>query len=235
MSYLLIHGDCLAVMAGMDAGSVDAVVTDPPYSSGTRREGAKGLRKSMNRTTEDDAWFGTDSLTTSGFEWLMRACALQWHRLLVPGGHVLVFIDWRMASHLSGAIESADLRTAGVIVWDKVNIGMGRCFRNRHEFVLHFTKGVGREPNRRDVANVIAVPSVRNGDHPTEKPLRLMQTLLDVVTHKGDTVLDSFMGSGTTGVACEGRHFIGIEREAEYVEIARRRIEAASAQERLPV
>jgi len=73
--------------------------------------------------------------------------------------------------------------------------------------------------------------------HPTVKPLALMRWLVKLVAQPGDVVLDPFMGSGTTGVACaeEGREFIGIEREAEYVEIARRRIEAASAQERLPV
>lgn len=73
--------------------------------------------------------------------------------------------------------------------------------------------------------------------HPTVKPVALMTWLVKLVAAEGDTVLDPFMGSGTTGVACveTGRDFIGIEREAEYVEIARRRIEGASAQERLPV
>jgi len=73
--------------------------------------------------------------------------------------------------------------------------------------------------------------------HPTVKPLTLMRWLVKLVAYPGDTVLDPFMGSGTTGVACamEGRKFIGIEREVEYIEIARRRIEAASAQERLPI
>ena len=73
--------------------------------------------------------------------------------------------------------------------------------------------------------------------HPTVKPLSLMQWLVRLVARPGDVVLDPFTGSGTTGVACakEGRDFIGIELDAEYVEIARRRIEAASAQERLPV
>lgn len=73
--------------------------------------------------------------------------------------------------------------------------------------------------------------------HPTVKPVALMRWLVRLVARPGDVVLDPFAGSGTTGVACieEGRDFIGIEKEAEYVEIARRRIEAAAAQERLPV
>jgi DNA modification methylase len=80
-------------------------------------------------------------------------------------------------------------------------------------------------------------PRPRANTHPTVKPLALMKWLVKLVAHPGDTVLDPFTGSGTTGVACVelGRDFVGIEREAEYVEIARRRIEAAAAQERLPV
>ena len=68
--------------------------------------------------------------------------------------------------------------------------------------------------------------------HPTVKPLALMRWLVKLVAYPGDLVLDPFAGSGSTGVACamEGREFIGIEREAEYLEIAKRRIEAAGAQ-----
>lgn len=77
----------------------------------------------------------------------------------------------------------------------------------------------------------------RANHHPTVKPLALMRWLVRLVAREGDLVLDPFTGSGTTGVACveEGRDFIGIERESEYVEIARRRIDAAAAQTRLPV
>jgi DNA modification methylase len=80
------HGDCLQVMATLPDGSVDVVLTDPPYSSGTRREAAKTLRaKSMVRSERQ--WFGTDSLTTNGFTWLMRELAVEVHRLLRDGAH----------------------------------------------------------------------------------------------------------------------------------------------------
>ena len=77
----------------------------------------------------------------------------------------------------------------------------------------------------------------KQNHHPTVKPVALMRWLIKLVARPGDVVLDPFMGSGTTGVACamEGRGFIGIEREAEYVEIARARIDHASAQGVLPL
>lgn len=73
--------------------------------------------------------------------------------------------------------------------------------------------------------------------HPTVKPAAVMRWLVRLVTREGDTVLDPFTGSGTTGVACieEGREFVGIERELDYVEISRRRLEAASAQLAIPL
>lgn len=217
-------------MRELPAESVDVVLTDPPYSSGTRREASKGVRKSMTRGTGDAEWFGSDSLTVNGFLWLMRSAAVQWARVLRPGGHALAFIDWRMSPQLAAAIESADLRHAGLLVWDKTHFGMGSCFRNQHELVLHFTKGVGAPPSRRDVGNVISCPPVPRGKmlHPTEKPVALLRRLLGVVAPPGSVVLDSFAGSGATGeaAALEGHDAILVERELPYVEKMRARLGA---------
>lgn len=222
----LHHGDCLDVMAEIPDGSVDTILVDPPFSSGTRKEGSKGIRKSMLRGTEDDTWFDSDCMTTNGFVWLMRQCGLHYRRVLKRGGHLLIFIDWRMMPNLAGAIESVDLRHKGLLVWDKTYFGMGDCFRNQHELILHFTKGVGRKPSRSDTGNVLSFKPIRNGDHPTEKPVELLAALLGVVGRPGDMVLDSFCGSGSTVVAAArcGMRSIGIEKDAGYYEIARRRI-----------
>jgi site-specific DNA-methyltransferase (adenine-specific) len=227
----LICGDAVEAMRALPDASVDVVLTDPPYSSGATREAGKtGFNKTMTRSTDGDRsrWFGSDSLSTDGFAYLLRACALEWFRVLRPGGHALVFIDWRMLPAMQAAIESADLRKSGVLVWDKVHLGMGRCFRNRHEFVLHFTKGVGREPLRRDVGNVLAHKPVRRGRHPTEKPVPLLADLLSVVCPEGGTVLDSFSGSAATGEAAltTGRRFVGIERDEGFHAVGADRLRA---------
>jgi site-specific DNA-methyltransferase (adenine-specific) len=221
----IYHGDTLEVMVELPENCAQAVITDPPYSSGTRREGAKGLRKSMNRETKDEAWFGTDSLTTTGFLWLMRSCALQWRRVLPGGAHILSFIDWRMMPHLQAAVESADVRIANLLVWDKTFFGMGACFRNQHELILHWTKGVGSAPMRRDTANVLSVPAVRNGEHETEKPLELLTRLVSVVVPESATVLDCFCGSGVTLAAAklQGRKAIGVDNEERNCEMAARK------------
>jgi site-specific DNA-methyltransferase (adenine-specific) len=216
-------------MAKMEPNSIDAIVTDPPYSSGTRREASKGLYKSMVRGREDNEWFGSDCLTTNGFMWLMRSCALEWKRILKQGSHALVFIDWRMMPALAAAIESADLRHVGLIVWDKTYYGLGAYFRNQHELILHFTHGKSSPPQRRDVGNVLRHKPIRRGEHPTEKPVSLLRELISVVTPPGGLILDPFMGSGSTLIAAEQEGFraIGIEVSAEYCEIAERRISAS--------
>lgn len=224
-------GDAVESMRSIADDSVDVVLTDPPYSSGTRREASKGLRKSMTRETADEEWFATDSLTVR-FAHLLRVSALEWRRVLRPGGHVLCFIDWRMAPHLAAAIESADLRQVGEIVWDKDSFGMGRYFRNQNERVLHFTKGMGSEPLRRDVGNVLRCPPVRGGEHPTEKPVALLRRLLSVVAPRGAVVLDPYAGSGATGVAAvaEGMRPLLIEREPRWARVCEQNLEAALAQ-----
>ncbi len=228
--YQLHHGEALAFLRTLPNASVDAVITDPPYSSGGRRENARSIRKSMVRTVEDAEWIAGDGMSTNGFVWMVRCMALEARRVLRPGGHLLSFIDWRMYPSLSGAIESADLRQHPTLVWDKTQFGMGAVFRNQHEWIGHFTAGTALAPQRRDVANVLRSPPVRDGEHPTQKPVALLRTLVSVVAPKGGVVLDPFMGSGTTGVAAllEGRRFIGSELTEHYYRVAQDRIGTAA-------
>lgn len=227
----LYRADCLELLATLPTASVHAIVTDPPYSSGTRREGAKGVRKSMNRSTGDDDWFGSDCMTTNGFVWTMRAVATQSKRLLCRGGHFMSFIDWRMSHSLAAAVESADMRYLGMLVWDKVSFGMGAYFRNQHELILHFSHGRTRPVFRRDIANVLSYRRPSCEDHDTEKPVDLMQDLVTTVAGDGEIVADWFMGSGSTGVACvrAGRGFVGCEVDREFFDVSCRKIEQAVA------
>jgi DNA modification methylase len=225
-SVTLYLGDCIEVMEGLGEQSVDAVVTDPPYSSGGRPENARSLRKSMNRTVEDDDWIRGDAMSTAGFTYLLRMCGLQWRRILRSGGHALAFIDWRMAPALGAALETADLRQHPTLVWDNQRFGMGAVFRNQHEWIVHFTVGSPSEPQRRDVGNVLGFPPVRDGDHPTEKPGPLLRTLLSVVCATGGTVLDPFAGSGSTLLAARSLDMraIGVEADERFAEVIATRL-----------
>lgn len=225
---MLVHGEALAYMRDLPNASVDALITDPPFSSGGRRENARGVRKSMLRGTEDGAWIAGDAMSTAGFVWSMRELGWQARRVLRPGGHLLSFIDWRMWPNLAAALESADLRAQPLLVWDKTYFGMGRTFRHQHELIVHMTNGNPAAPQRRDVGNVLACKPVRKGDHPTEKPVELLRTLVSVVAPPGGVVCDPFMGVGSTGVAAvrEGRQFTGCELSEPFYARAVERIKA---------
>ncbi len=229
----LYLGDCLEIMPAL--GKVDAVVTDPPYCSGGATEASRGRATHQGLRTETIrsgrfAWFGGDNMTTAGLCELLRSMCV---RAPIPeDGSILSFCDWRMATMLAPAMESAGLRLRNMIIWDKGHFGAGTGFRPRHEMILHLTK---RAPTfySASVSNVLHYPRVgKTREHPTQKPHGLMADLIRVVSPESGLVLDPFMGSGSTAIgaiSC-GRAFIGIERSEEYFDIACKRIEEAYRQ-----
>jgi site-specific DNA-methyltransferase (adenine-specific) len=223
-SVVIYHGDALDVIADLEGG-VDAVITDPPYASGTRLEASKSSSGAMLRAGRfADRPIDLDQMTTTGFVWLLRAVARGVYSILPDGGSFLSFIDWRQWPNLVGALETANLRVQGMVVWDKGHFGMGNGFRSQHELVCHASKGV---PTIHDkgVGNVLRFPRQEPTDHPSPKPVGLMRVLMETVAPDGGLVLDPFMGSGTTLMAAKaiGRRAIGIEIEERYCEIAARR------------
>jgi site-specific DNA-methyltransferase (adenine-specific) len=121
------------------------------------------------------------------------------------------------------------------VVWDKKNPGLGQRYRRQHEMLMVAHRKGGRirwNDAAGTVPNIIPLMPPRDRQHPNEKPLDLMERIVGVHSLHGDTVLDPFMGSGTTGVACAklGRKFIGIELEEKYFDIACKRIDDAYKQ-----
>jgi site-specific DNA-methyltransferase (adenine-specific) len=221
----IYHGDALDVLAGLGV-EADAVVTDPPYASGTRHEAAKSSSGAMLRAGRfADRPIDLDQMTTTGFVWLIRQVGLLAYPMLVDGGSFLSFIDWRQWPNIVGALETCNYRVQGMIVWDKGSMGLGNGFRSQHELICHAAKGVPGI-NDKGCGNVLRCPRVEPVDHPSPKPEPLMQRLLDVTTHPGGLVIDPFAGSGSTLRAAKniGRRAIGIERDERYCEVAARRL-----------
>jgi len=226
----IIHGDCLQTMRAMADGCIDAVVTDPPYCSGSVSEASRSAAKGQGLRSENITrfgWFVGDNMGTAGLVWLLRSVAFESVRLLKNSGSMLVFCDWRMVPNLAPAIESAGFRYQNMIIWNKGSMGLGAGFRAQHEIVLHFTAG-SPEYYDKGTGNVITSKRVTSDDrqHQTEKPVDLLETLIKVVCPPGGVVLDPFGGSGTTAVAAEsvGRTAICIERESGHCTTAENRI-----------
>jgi site-specific DNA-methyltransferase (adenine-specific) len=230
----LYHGDCLDLLAELEI-SIDAVVMDPPYASGTRAEASKSSSGAMLRAGRfADKPIENDQMTTVGFVWLMRMVAQGCRDALVDGGSLLSFIDWRQWPNLVGALESCNYRVQGMVVWDKGSMGLGNGFRAQHELICHASKGVPTVVDR-GVGNVLSEapvdavfrhPREAAIDHPSPKPVGLMERLIGTVTAPGDLILDAFAGSGSTLVAAKatGRRAIGFESIEAHCETTARRL-----------
>lgn len=245
MSWELLHGDALEILAGLEPASFDAIVADPPYSSGgamrSDREAPPAAKYrgwsqnadgSSRPPSSSYASFSGDSRDQRGWLawcvlWLSRC-----YEVTKPGGVLFMCSDWRQLPTATDAIQAAGWVWRGVVVWDK---GIGRPmkgrFRNHVEYVLWATKGPF--PARADVypSSVIRAtpPAAGARLHLTEKPVELFAELLSIVG--SGAILDPFAGSGAAGVAAvrAGFDYLGLEREADFCAIARRRLEETSA------
>jgi site-specific DNA-methyltransferase (adenine-specific) len=214
--FQLFHGDALEEMRLLGTNSVAAIVTDPPYA---------GSRLQISKTTRPDAdWFVGDCMGSDSYLRWMRLIALEGIRVVESGGLAYVFIDWRQYVTMVTAWESAGWTLKNVVVWDKAKGGaMGTFWRNNHEWVCVFAKGRAKWRKGISQYNTWAGAKKRGGLHPTEKPVELLTFLQNGVASRGGVILDPFAGSCSTGVAAlmGGFNFIGIERDARYIDYGR--------------
>jgi site-specific DNA-methyltransferase (adenine-specific) len=238
MTVTLHLGDCLDVMRTLPAASVDAVITDPPYSSGGQFRGDR-TGSTVNKyvqTGSVDTWkipFTGDNRDQRGFlvwcsMWMGEA-----RRLTKPDGLIACFIDWRQLPTLTDAMQAGGWVWRGIATWWKPGIRMQRGrFSLSAEYVVFGSNG-GVAEGENSPQNVFSCPPVNGDDknHIAEKPVSVLNWILGA-TPKDSVILDPFMGSGTTGVSCMqmDRHFIGIDSDPQYHEIAEKRIGAARQQ-----
>jgi len=219
----IINADCLNTLESMDDACCDAVITDPPFSSGARTDAGKNMRGGMQRGAKwQENWFSHDNLATHGFNYLMRLVAVELYRVTTPTATAHFFIDWRMYPNLYAVVESAGWIAKNLVVWDKKHFGMGGNYRNQHELILYCEKTAGADFRQKNIGNVISSKRAEMLHHPTEKPTDILGLMIRAVTDEGQTVLDPFMGSGSTLRAAKdnNRKSIGIEICREYCEVA---------------
>ncbi len=208
----VIQGDCLDVLRGMPDASVDAVVTDPPY--GVRLKGKRTKRAaSLSNTGYANLEDAPDIVATVAVP-CVTECIAKFGRVIVMPG-VRGMYQYPSPKDVGCVFNPSG---AGMSSWGFV------CF---HPILYYgkdpfLAKGMGSRPN--GIRDIAAGEKIEG--HPCPKPLRWMRWLIERCTMPGETVLDPFCGSGTTGVACvqTGRRFIGIEIDPGYCELARRRI-----------
>ena len=247
MTVTLYHGDCLEILPTLEAGSIDAVITDPPYGTTACAWDTvipfEPMWEQLKRVTKRNAaivLFGSQPFTSAlvmsnidmfKYEWV-------WDKKL-PVGHLVS--KYRPLQRT----ESIVVFSYGACSFTKNNNRMTYypiMFKrskerkhntstsvselvNKHKMDFNYTR---ENYTERFPTNILSFSNAdkNNKNHPTQKPVTLMKYFVLTYTNAGNTVLDFTMGSGTTGVACveTGRNFIGIEIDADYFKIAQQRI-----------
>jgi len=245
----IIDGDCIEVMKGLPAESVDLIFADPPYNLQLKGDLHRPDNSKVDAVDDDWDQFASfevyDKFTRS---WLKAA-----RRLLKPNGAIWVIGSYHNIFRVGTAMQNAGLWILNDVIWRKSNPMpnfRGMRLTNAHETMIW----AGKSEKTKYTFNYEALKALNDGiqmrsdwvlpicnggerlkddngkkAHPTQKPESLLHRVLVGSTNPGDVVLDPFFGTGTTGAVAKklGRDFIGIEREAAYRKVAQRRIDAA--------
>ena len=232
------RGDCLEVMRTMEAASFDLVYLDPPFCTGVvQRSGTRAF---------SDQWADMKAYVA-----YMRERIEEVHRVLSPTGSILLHCDWRTCHRLR--VELDDVFGADHIVNHLIwRYGLGgsspKGFARKHDDILFYARGktwffepplVPATSNRlkgktKKATDVLDVPAINNMAKervgwPTQKPLALLELLVEACCPPGGRVLDPFCGSGTTLLAAQrtGRHAVGVDASEDAVAIAQARLAQA--------
>jgi DNA modification methylase len=226
------------VAAGAQA---DVAFTDPPYNVPV-----DGFISGKGKVRHREFVQGTGEMSAEAFAGFLVAALSVLNASCKPRALLYSCMDWRHIGELIAAGKQCDLRLYNICVWVKSNAGMGSLYRNQHELVAVFQGGdiapvnnveLGRHGrNRSNVWNYRGFNSFGNNRdellslHPTVKPIALIADVLRDVTKRGGSVLDTFLGSGSTLVAAEetGRRGFGVDLDPLYVDIAVRRLQKAT-------
>lgn len=206
---------------------VDAIITDPPYVISQKHNFSEKYR--LCKTGLD---FGEWDYNFNYLGWIAPAV-----RLLKKGGSIITFCDWKKLSYIADELERNNCEVKQVLIWKKSNPwprNTGRLYVSSCEYAIWaIKKGKKWTFNRQRQSFENAVfeyPKVHHSHriHTTQKPIKLMEEIINIHTNSADIVLDPFAGSGTTLVACQNlnRKYLGFEKDENYYAKAKERLYA---------
>ncbi len=242
-----IHqGDCLDVMKYIPDESIDLVLTDPPYNIRWKQQmelhGRKPFYHNFGELKGEDGW------DKQGLKTLYKNLFPELDRILKENGSALIFTSQEGIGYMTDEARKNNLDMKATIFWKKTNPMPQIRKKNYVSAVECIVWIFRRNPKKvsytinfrtqKEMQNWFEYPICAGKErtkHPTQKPLKLIKDLIENHSNRGDIILDPFVGSGTTAVACLEleRNFIGIEINKEYVEIANKRLKPYLEQSKL--
>lgn len=218
-------GDCLEILDQIAPDSVDLTIIDPPYTGENKANGGSRYKQSEFLTKFDD-------MSGRVYKRFMRARLLKIFDAMRVGGHLYVFVGWRMLREMMDIVEESSFKINKILVWDQMSIGGGYAWRNQHDHIIFASKGMPDSVRDRSLGTVIPAKRVHSSRrrHPFQKPVALLETLVHNASDPGQTVLDAFSGSGTTLEAAKNlkRNYIGIEISPKHCQSARKQLHQES-------
>ena len=222
---IIYNENCLDGIKMLPDNCIDLVVSDPPYLLNQRgNAGNSGgmLQKELNKK---DKVFEFNSVNIEDY-------LHELYRVLKDGTHCYLMCNHVNLTHFLKVIDESKFHFIKCLIWQKGNLIMGTKYMNAFEYILFMSKGTNRNVNDCGIPDILSVPNIKTKDidggniHDSEKPVRLMEILITQSSNKGDIVLDPFMGSGTTALACinKNRKFIGYEIDPKYHKLCEKRI-----------
>lgn len=240
----LRQGDCLKLMKDIPDKSIDLVVTDCPYRivqggcsnntvtframSGVLDKRRRGCGKCSIKWETEGQLNNIENVKTGKIfdyndiefkEWLPDV-----YRVLKDDSHCYIMINARNLKDLQVEAEKVGFKYQQIIIWNKGNATPNRWYMQGYEMILMLRKGKAVPIKNLGEKNIISVPNIKSGkkQHPTIKPLNLVERHIKHTTQENDIVLDCFCGSGTTCVACKNtnRRYIGIELNPKWHKVA---------------
>lgn len=253
----IICADCLDIMKDIPNESIDLICTDCPYkiigggcATGTygnlRIDAPKGIlfrgcgrcaKKWETAGQLDENYENVKSgkmFTNNDIEfedWLPEI-----YRVLKNNTHCYIMVNGRNLAELQKQAEKVGFKFQNLLVWEKNNATPNKFYLNACEFILMLRKGGERWINNMGSKTLLKCPNIiGDKNHPTEKPVPLMEILIANSTNENDIVLEPFAGAGATCIAAKNlkRRFIGIEIDPKYCEIANKRLENSQRQQML--
>jgi site-specific DNA-methyltransferase (adenine-specific) len=204
----ILHADCVKALPMLPDRSVDFILTDPPYIANYR---ARDGRRVPN--DDNDAW--------------LKPAFAQMYRVLANDSFCVSFYGWPKADRFIQAYRAAGFRVVGHLMFPKTYASSTRFLHYQHESAHLLAKGNPRPPEK-PISDVIEWKYTGNKYHPTEKPLSALLPLVETFSRPLGTVLDPFTGSGSSLLAAKmlNRSYIGVEMDARYHAIAKKRLES---------
>lgn len=223
---ILKQGNCMEIFKKIKNNSIDLILTDPPYKMNHTTGGCTniGLKNKWQGNIKAGNTIMDFDLSIKFNQWLPEV-----YRILKPSGHCYIFCNDKNIQELLNQSTNIGFKESNILVWVKNNATPNRYYMKNLEFILFLYKEKAKPINNMGSKCAIEVKNINGKDklHPTEKPIELLNQYIKNSSNENEWVLDPFMGSGSTGVACKklNRNFVGIELNEKYFNIAKERIE----------